>query len=137
MRAATNDRRREPLAGKLRRLKAVVLLCGAGLAISAYADGDAAKGREISIKHCAGCHVVGDYNPMGGIGSTPSFQGLTFLSDYVERLLTFYLRRPHVAFVQVPGVESIVKSSGYGRPFTISHEEIAHVVAFVKTLAKQ
>ena len=64
---------------------AVAILAAASLAISlawttgtwttvAWAGGDAEAGRKISETHCARCHVVGDFNPMGGIGSTPSFQ---------------------------------------------------------------
>ena len=41
---------------------------------SAHGDGNAARGKTVAERHCARCHVVGDFNPYGGIGSTPSFQ---------------------------------------------------------------
>ncbi|MGI9383629.1 MAG: hypothetical protein ACR2PO_10775, partial [Methyloligellaceae bacterium] len=36
--------------------------------------GDIEKGRKVAEAHCSRCHVVGDFNPNGGISSTPSFQ---------------------------------------------------------------
>ena len=50
------------------------------------------------------CHMIGDFNPFGGIGSTPSFQLLAMRDDWLERFQTFYERRPHPVFVRVPGV---------------------------------
>nr|NIS43784.1 hypothetical protein [Desulfuromonadales bacterium] len=32
---------------------------------------DPKAGKDFSAKHCTRCHVVGDLNPHGGIGSTP------------------------------------------------------------------
>ena len=48
----------------------VVALSAGG---AAWADGDVTKGRELAETHCARCHVVGNFNKFGGIGSTPSF----------------------------------------------------------------
>ncbi len=55
----------------------------------AWAEGDAGAGRKIAETHCARCHVVGDFNPMGGIGSTPSFQLLAKRNDWLERFENF------------------------------------------------
>ncbi len=57
------------------------------------AEGDADAGRRLATTHCARCHVVGDHNKLGGIGSTPSFQLLARRDDYRERFETFYARR--------------------------------------------
>ncbi len=45
----------------------------AGVIVSAApARVDREAGRKMSLEHCARCHVIGDFNPFGGIGSTPS-----------------------------------------------------------------
>ncbi len=100
----------------------------------ALAEGDVTRGREISIKHCARCHVVGDYNRMGGIDSTPSFQLLARRADFEDRLRTFYERRPHPVFVRVPGVPRWTKLPPYAAPFEVTLEQIEDIVAFVRTL---
>ncbi len=79
---------------------ALCLLIPAG----ARAGGDVAKGLDISKRHCARCHVIGEYNRLGGIDSTPSFFSLARRADAVVRLQSFYERRPHPVFVRVPGV---------------------------------
>lgn len=60
-------------------------------------------GETLAIKHCALCHVVGTFNKFGGIGSTPSFQSLASMKDGEERFVTFFVRRPHLSFVFLPG----------------------------------
>ena len=53
-----------------------------GASSGGRAEGSPEKGRKIATTHCARCHVVGDFNPSGGIGSTPSFQLLAKRGDY-------------------------------------------------------
>ncbi len=113
---------------------AVAVILGSLAATGAHAAGDAKKGREISIRHCARCHVVGDYNRLGGIDSTPSFQLLARRADFVERLRTFYQRRPHPVFVRVPGVPRWSKQPPYATPFEVTPAQIDHIIAFVTTL---
>jgi mono/diheme cytochrome c family protein len=100
----------------------------------ARADGDVSRGREVSIKHCARCHVVGDYNRMGGIDSTPSFQLLARRADFEDLVRTFYQRRPHPVFVRVPGVPRWTNLPPYAAPFEVTPEQIEDIVAFVRTL---
>lgn len=108
------------------------LMCAAiGMA---RAEGDVSRGREVSIKHCARCHVVGDYNRMGGIDSTPSFQLLARRADFEDRLRTFYQRRPHPVFVRVPGVARWTNLPPYATPFEVTLDQIEDIVAFVRTL---
>ncbi len=102
----------------------------------ALAEGDPERGRSLSIRHCARCHVVGDYNPTGGLGSTPSFQWMKMLPDYVERLRTFFSRHPHPVFVRVPDYPRWSDSAAYAQEFTITVEEIEDILAFVETLEK-
>jgi len=101
---------------------------------AARADGDVSRGREVAIKHCARCHVVGDYNRMGGIDSTPSFQLLARRDDFVYRLRTFFNRRPHPVFVRVRGVPRWTKLPPYAKPFEVTPAQIEDIIAFVRTL---
>jgi len=116
---------------------AVRIAAGLAPAAVAVAEGNAAKGRDIAIKYCARCHVVGDYNPSGGIGSTPSFQLLAKRRpDFVERFQTFYARRPHPVHVRVPGIPPWTNLPPNATPFTVTLEEVDDIVAFAKTLKK-
>ncbi len=100
----------------------------------AWAGSDAEAGRKISEIHCARCHVVGDFNPMGGIGSTPSFQLLAKRNDWLERFGTFFERRPHPVFVRVPGVARWTKLPSHVKEFTVTPANIDDIIAFVETL---
>ncbi len=99
-----------------------------------HAQGDSVAGRKIAEKHCSRCHVIGDYNPSGGIGSTPSFQLLAKRSDYLERFQTFFERRPHPVFVRVPGIPRWTNLPAYAAEFTVRLESIDDLIAFVELL---
>ncbi len=110
-----------------------------GLLFLAFPDGaagSAEKGQAIAEKHCSRCHVVGALNPMGGIGSTASFQMIAKMPDYLERFQTFYARRPHPAFLRVPGVSRWSNLPAYATEFSITLVEVDDIIAFVKTLEK-
>ena len=55
-------------------------------------------------QHCTRCHVVGNLNKYGGIGSTPSFGAMKSLSDWQDRFATFWSLLPHPSVVQVEGL---------------------------------
>ena len=116
----------------IRALALVLLLLPA--ASPARADGDAEKGQALAETHCARCHVVGDFNKFGGLGSTPSFNLIAGLGDGFERFRTFYERRPHPAFVTVPGVERWTDLAPYAQPFAVTPENIEDLLAFVRKL---
>lgn len=101
---------------------------------SAWAEGDPEKGRALSLEHCTRCHVVGDYNPMGGIGSTPSFQLLRGMKDWRERFESFYARRPHPVHVRVEGLPKLTDLPPNAAPFTITISDVEHIVSFVETM---
>jgi len=107
------------------------------VAFPALADGDVSKGRELSITHCARCHVIGDFNKFGGIGSTPSFPLLVGLEDGFERFRTFFERRPHPVFVRVPDVPRWSKAPAYATEFTVTHETLNDLMAYVRTIKKK
>ena len=89
---------------------------------------------KLAKKYCSRCHVIGDYNRLGGIDSTPSFPGLARRSDFLERFQTFYQRRPHPVFVRIPGVARWSKAHPYAEPFTVTFERIDDLIAYVRTL---
>ncbi len=101
------------------------------------ADGEVNRGRDLSISHCARCHVIGDYNKFGGIGSTPSFQLIAGMSDGLERFETFFERRPHPAFVRIAGAEKQMLGTAYATQFMVTADSIVEIIAFVKTLKKK
>lgn len=104
------------------------------LSFAAHGAGDGQKGREVASTHCARCHVIGDRNRMGGIGSTPSFPLLRRMPDWRLRFETFYNRRPHPVHVRVEGVRQWTNLPPNAKPFTISQENVDDIVAFVETL---
>ena len=112
-----------------------VLAAAVFLAPPAGAGGDPIKGRKIAVEHCSRCHVIPDYNPMGGIGSTPSFKGLTRVADYEERIRTFFARPPHPVFVRVPGVDKPRKDlPDFVATFTITEGDIADILAYARSI---
>lgn len=119
----------------MRLLAIATALCAVFLAAAAQAGGDAKAGREISLKHCTRCHVVGDANPHGGIGSTPSFQLLARRDDWRTRFESFFNRRPHPVFVRVPGVAPWTDLPTVVEPFDITFDQIEDIVSFIETLA--
>lgn len=90
------------------------------LSASARAAGDADEGREIAERTCKGCHVIGEANLLGGIGSTPSFFLMQEkLDQYRWRILSVNSRRPHIA-----------------REFELTRAELEHLVAYISTLQR-
>jgi len=109
------------------------------MAPSVLAD-EISDGRSLSEQHCARCHVVGDFNKFGGIGSTPSFQLLVnAFDDWSERFETFHARRPHPAFVRVAGFEypdpTVLPPNA--APVEIELDDISAIRAFAETLKKE
>lgn len=119
----------------LTALSAAFLAAASG-PLAAQEQGDADKGRNVAQTHCSRCHVVGDFNPTGGIASTPSFQLLVKRRpDYRERFRTFFARRPHPAFLSLKGVGRIRPDlPPNAQPVELTEEDVKNVLAFVETL---
>lgn len=98
------------------------------------AAADQTNGRTLAERHCTRCHVVGDVNPHGGIGSTPSLQWIKKLPDWRDRFQTFYVRRPHLAFIKVKGLVPLTKLPPYATPITITPSDAEDIFAFVEAL---
>lgn len=118
------------------RTATLMLAWGIACLPNAAWAGDIAKGRKVAEAHCSRCHVVGDFNPNGGISSTPSFQLLVKRRpDYKDRFATFYARRPHPAFVSVKGIgRPMDYLPPNAHPVEITLEDVENVAAFVETL---
>ena len=110
---------------------AFLLLLGIPLS---YGDEEAKQGFELSRQFCSRCHVIGEYNRMGGIGNSPSFTWMVKNDDRRERFLTFYARRPHPVFARVPGYALWSNADPYYPPFEITLDEIDLIVSYVETL---
>ena len=118
--------------------RTITLLAGfcllLGLSATAQAEGNAAKGRDIAVTHCARCHVIPDHDRYGGIDSTPSFKLLARRGDYLERLQSFYARPPHPVFVRVPGVPPPSENPAFVATFEVRPEQIEDLIAFVEAI---
>ena len=95
------------------------------------------RGKLVSQTHCTRCHVVGDFNPYGGISSTPSFSLLVnYLNDWEDRFLSFHLRRPHPVIIYFRGEKTDVNNPPPNIPVVLEYSDIEAITAFVKTLQK-
>lgn len=95
------------------------------------------QGRLVSQTHCTRCHVVGDFNPHGGISSTPSFSLLVnYLDDWEERFLSFHLRRPHPVIIYFRGEKTDANNPPPNIPIVLEYSDIEAIAAFAKTLQK-
>jgi mono/diheme cytochrome c family protein len=115
---------------------AQIILAFGAVSAQAAEKGNIGKGQKIAEKHCTRCHVVGSYNPGGGISSTPSFQLLVKRRpDYKERFRTFYARRPHPAFLSIKGIGRIRPDlPPNAMPIELTQEDVLDVSAFIETL---
>ena len=103
---------------------------------NASADDAVAKGREIVRQHCTRCHVVPDMNPYGGIGSTPSFAALKWLSDWEHRFEVFYTLPPHPVLVNIQGIteERSASLPAFVTEIELQIDDIDAILSFVHTL---
>ena len=115
-------------------IPAYAILLGLFASVPVLGASDVKNGQKLAETHCARCHVVGDFNKFGGIGSTPSFGLLMGMADGIERFRTFYDRRPHPAFVSVPGVPRWTDLPPYAMPFEVTPENIDDLINFVRKL---
>ncbi len=87
-------------------------------AAAAQLAGDAAAGEKLAKDWCAQCHVIGDYNPYGGVGATPSFWIMKRKPEtYYPKLKSFQERRPHAA-----------------RQFDLTPKDIGNILKYVDSL---
>ncbi len=115
----------------------LLLLAGLWPAAAPRAEGNVEAGRKFAATHCSRCHVVGEENKYGGIGSTPSFPLLVTLRDYRERFQSFYERRPHPVFARMANVDKWVDLPSPVVEFDVTAADIDNIMAFIETLRKE
>lgn len=98
--------------------------------------GDAARGKQLSERHCARCHVVDRAKPFGAIGNSPSFHAMRSFADWLPTFSTFYAANPHRALI---AIESIQDPHTEQRPVHIARihltlDDVLDIVTFVSTL---
>lgn len=98
------------------------------------AGGEVPVGRKLARQHCARCHVIKSYNPMGGVGNSPSLDRLVTWDDGIWRIATFFDRPPHAAFVRVEGVQPPTDNPPSVHPFKLSAADLEHLVAYARAL---
>jgi mono/diheme cytochrome c family protein len=103
---------------------------------SAAAAGNAETGRKLAVQHCGRCHVIPDYNPMGGIGSTPSFRLLLGMEDGMVRFETFYARRPHPSFIRLAGIKPPTELPTAAEAVELSRDDFDDLMAYLEGLKK-
>lgn len=95
------------------------------------------QGKLVSQTHCTRCHVVGDFNPNGGISSTPSFSLLVnYIDDWKDRFLSFNLRRPHPAIIRFQGEKTDPNNPPPSIPIVLEYTDIEAITAFAETLQR-
>ena len=96
------------------------------------------QGQSLSEQHCSRCHVVGTYNPMGGISSTPSFSIMVnALSDWQNRFTSFYSRPPHPAIILMEEEKWSKNYLPTNQTIRLKYKDIDAIVVFVGTLKKE
>jgi hypothetical protein len=93
-------------------------------------------GEKLTLLHCGRCHVVGERNRFGGIGSTPSFAALRAAADWEDRFRAFYALKPHPAFTQVPGVTPpfVPERPSPIHPVVVTPGEIEQIIGYARTI---
>ena len=95
---------------------------------------EAAVGFDVAKAKCARCHVIGEYNRMGGIGNAPSFPSKAQNGDVRERFSRFDARRLHPVFVRAPEYAKWSDTVSYYPEFEVCPEEIDALVAYAESL---
>ena len=110
---------------------------GRARAVEATAQGDPLEGEKLAYFHCGRCHVVGDRNRMGGIGSTPSFGALRTIPDWEDRFLAFYTLNPHPSFTQVEDVTPPFDPARppHIAPVELTLDDVEAIAVFARTIA--
>lgn len=118
---------------------AVLLGCAGLFSIPAAHASDAGlleQGEKLVRQHCTRCHVVGQLNKYGGIGSTPSFGAIKSLPDWEDRFAAFWSLLPHPSVVQVEGL-SPERPKGVlatTKQIILSPNEVEAILAYVDTV---
>jgi len=94
------------------------------------------EGRNLVREHCTRCHVIGDINPYGGIGSTPSFEAMKHLADWRQRFEVFFTLPPHPSLVRIEGISEDRPENlpAFSQEIILTLEDVENILAYVDTL---
>jgi len=96
--------------------------------------GDWAPGEKLTYVNCGRCHVIGERNRMGGIGSTPGFAVIRTWPDWEAKMRGFYALNPHPAFTQIAGVTEPFAANLPSpiHPIRLTEAEIERIVEYAR-----
>lgn len=95
----------------------LLVICTAGLAGSALAQGDVVNGKSIAERWCASCHVVSPEQTTA-MADVPPFQSIAQRSDSAIEVLEGFLADPHPPMPQM----------------SLTRGEIRDVLAYIRSL---
>ena len=100
--------------------------------------GDAERGKQIAMVHCARCHVIPGRNNMG-IGSTPSFKIMvkSKAKDWRDKFEAFFSLPPHPNFVRIKEFRAPPKAPAVIAPIVLGLEDVDNLMAYVDSLARE
>ena len=92
---------------------------------------------KLAFLHCGRCHVIGERNRMGGIGSTPGFAVIRTWPDWEAKMRGFYLLNPHPAFTQIEGVTDPFPADRPSpiHPVRLTEEQLARIIDYARRVA--
>jgi len=107
-----------------------------GLAGWPAAADDWRPGEKLTYVNCGRCHVIGERNRMGGIGSTPGFAVMRNWVDWESKMRVFYTLNPHPAFTQVEGVTDPFPAGRPSpiHPIELTEGEIERIVEYARSI---
>ncbi|MEM7668303.1 MAG: hypothetical protein AAF317_04025 [Pseudomonadota bacterium] len=111
-------------------LAIAVLIPGKATAI------DFEPGEKLVYIKCGRCHVIGQSNRMGGIGSTPKFSVMRNWDNWEDKMRAFYTLNPHPAFTQIDGITEPFPENRPSpiSPVTLSERELELIIDYARTL---
>lgn len=117
-------------------MRALVLHFASFLIAVLPASAEDLDGERLTLIHCGRCHVIGEANKYGGIGSTPSFPVLRAYPDWQARFEAFYTEPPHIAVTQIEGVTEPFPDSLPPpiHPVMLTEREVDAILGFVERL---
>lgn len=97
------------------------------------------RGLDLSLEHCARCHVVDERDRFAGISSSPSFKiMIEYLEDWEDRFATFMARNPHPAHMRLEGDDPRPAHLPVSiKEVILSLDEIEAILAYVDAMAEE
>lgn len=97
---------------------------------------DWAAGEKLTFINCGRCHVIGERNRMGGIGSTPGFAVIRTWENWEEKMESFYTLNPHPAFTQIEGVTPPFPENRPSpiHPISLTLEQLDIIIDYARTV---